>query len=264
MLLGTVARAKSAGTATVCRNNLRQLILGTQLYVGDHAVYPAYLSVDRTERLFFWSQALEDYVKSSWPATDLPGHALTGGTDRKPRGVFSCPGYDRLPGYYLHPQTTRTPLGSYAYNRAGMSAAGRGPALGVGGRIRSRTPRTAADVTHAREESVASPANLFVLADAVFVPRTDSGVVRYAGADDFSPFTLPWLAMELGIRTPNPTWEGARVATKRRHELRFNIALADGHVEMLPVKKIFSATDEVLKRWNIDNQPHRELIPTFR
>src|SRR5688572_327698 len=56
MLLGTVARAKGAGAATVCRNNLRQLILGTQLYVGEQVAYPAYLSLDRAERLFFWSQ----------------------------------------------------------------------------------------------------------------------------------------------------------------------------------------------------------------
>lgn len=265
LLMGTVVRAKSAGAATVCRNNLRQIILGTQMYVSDHEVYPAYVNLDKGGNFLFWAEALEPYVKARWPATDLPGHAMAGERGSGPRGVFACPTYDRLPGFYLNPNDTgASALGSYAYNRSGSGNAVRGPWLGLGGRARLGMPRSVADLTHTRESAVMRPVNLFSIADAVFVPRMDAGRVNYAGTDDFSVYTLPWLASELGVRAPSPIWEGARAAARRRHEMRFNIAMADGHVELLPVKKIFSASGEVLRRWNVDDAAHGDDIPVMR
>lgn len=265
MFLGTVARAKTAGTATVCRSNLRQLIVATQLYTGDHAVFPTYIAARSGEEPSFWSQALESYAKSAWPATDLIGHPFSGVEARQPRGIFNCPAYDRLPGYYLHPKHSRgAPLGSYAYNRSGTGHPVRGPALGLGGKSRARIPANPADVQPTPESAVVRPENLFAFADAAFVPRYQAGSMKYAGTDEFSPFILPWLAMELGIRSPGAIWNGARDITKRRHSARFTIAFADGHVEVLATKRIFSSADEVLRRWNIDDAPHRDEIPMLR
>ncbi|HOY56678.1 MAG TPA: DUF1559 domain-containing protein [Verrucomicrobiota bacterium] len=40
MLLPALTKAKEAGRATVCRNNMRQLMLGMMLYVDDHDCFP--------------------------------------------------------------------------------------------------------------------------------------------------------------------------------------------------------------------------------
>ena len=46
---------------------------------------------------------------------------------------------------------------------------------------------------------------------------------------------------------------------QRRHNLRFNVLLCDGHVESLDTTRLFSLRPEVMARWNNDNQPHPEL-----
>jgi hypothetical protein len=34
----------------------------------------------------------------------------------------------------------------------------------------------------------------------------------------------------------------------------------DGHLESEDVRKPFAASDAELKRWNVDNEPHRDLL----
>lgn len=46
-----------------------------------------------------------------------------------------------------------------------------------------------------------------------------------------------------------------------RHQDRMHITFADGHVESLGVEAIFVDTsDDALRRWNRDDEPHRELL----
>jgi prepilin-type N-terminal cleavage/methylation domain-containing protein len=40
MLLPALSRAREKGQATVCKNDLRQILLGVHLYVSDFGVYP--------------------------------------------------------------------------------------------------------------------------------------------------------------------------------------------------------------------------------
>ena len=50
---------------------------------------------------------------------------------------------------------------------------------------------------------------------------------------------------------------------KRRHNRSSVMAFGDGHVEKRKLVEFFDIRkDEVLKRWNNDNEPHRELIPS--
>jgi prepilin-type N-terminal cleavage/methylation domain-containing protein/prepilin-type processing-associated H-X9-DG protein len=263
MILTPLAKGKKSSHSTYCRNNLRQLSLSLSMYASDGGFYPAYVSASGRGELTYWSRAIEPYVRQAWPATDLPGARAE---DRTIRGVFACPSYDRVPGFYLNPRTaTETPLGSYGYNRSGMGRPLGGPALGVGGELRRfQVPRGPADVIYARESAVARPADFFLMADSVFMPRNYGRGTRFAGADEINPFLLPWMAMELGMRSPGPIWEGARRATKARHEGAFNAVFGDCHVEILPVKKIFAPGNETLARWNTDNLPHRELLPAMR
>jgi len=50
-----------------------------------------------------------------------------------------------------------------------------------------------------------------------------------------------------------------RVAALKSHARKFNRAFVDGHVELEDFRKPFIATDEYLRRWNTDNEPHREI-----
>ena len=50
-------------------------------------------------------------------------------------------------------------------------------------------------------------------------------------------------------------------AVSQRHDGRFNVSLCDGHVEGLSVGQLFDfRQDAALRRGNIDNLPHRELL----
>ena len=49
-------------------------------------------------------------------------------------------------------------------------------------------------------------------------------------------------------------------ATQQRHGWRFNTGFVDCHIETLrPADLWDTSNDQVLKRWNKDNLPHRDL-----
>ena len=46
---------------------------------------------------------------------------------------------------------------------------------------------------------------------------------------------------------------------RRHHQGRTNLLFCDGHVEDLKIERVFvDQSDTVLRRWNKDNEPHRE------
>ena len=48
---------------------------------------------------------------------------------------------------------------------------------------------------------------------------------------------------------------------KRRHFGKWNIVYCDGHTENLHTQKLFDYKNaELLRLWNRDHQPHRELL----
>jgi prepilin-type processing-associated H-X9-DG protein len=52
---------------------------------------------------------------------------------------------------------------------------------------------------------------------------------------------------------------------RKRHGNRWNIAFCDGHVENLPPAKLFDCrSDAIVRRWNRDNNPHREDLGGWR
>jgi prepilin-type processing-associated H-X9-DG protein len=59
----------------------------------------------------------------------------------------------------------------------------------------------------------------------------------------------------------DPFWGFAEKskAGLKNHRGKFNNAFCDGHVEPENFNKPFIDSDQYLSRWNIDNQPHREV-----
>jgi prepilin-type processing-associated H-X9-DG protein len=57
---------------------------------------------------------------------------------------------------------------------------------------------------------------------------------------------------------PQPTFSNLEQPTFKRHRGRFNRVFCDTHVETEDFKKPFDSSDDYLRRFNIDNQPHRD------
>lgn len=53
----------------------------------------------------------------------------------------------------------------------------------------------------------------------------------------------------------------ARERERKRHSGSFVTAFVDAHVEVLKPTQLFGKADHDLKRWNYDNEPHREVLP---
>ena len=77
--------------------------------------------------------------------------------------------------------------------------------------------------------------------------------------------TALWPEFGLVPRTQDPEWPLLRALTRKRHGAQFNLAFCDGHVEGLKPGQAFDVRrDDVLRRWNRDNLPHRETVPPLQ
>jgi prepilin-type processing-associated H-X9-DG protein len=62
------------------------------------------------------------------------------------------------------------------------------------------------------------------------------------------------------LNSSDSVWEELEKPAKKRHNGNANVTFCDGHTESIKLPKLFGRSDEVLKRWNIDNLPHRERL----
>jgi prepilin-type N-terminal cleavage/methylation domain-containing protein len=107
MLLPALIRAKSQAQSTQCKNNLRQVGLALQFYVGDNNHNYPYLEQIQPAWTLEWEQAVEVYFRSSW-------------TNR----AYHCPAYK---GPISFGVAGVQKAGSYAYNWQGTLTAITGP-----------------------------------------------------------------------------------------------------------------------------------------
>ena len=67
-----------------------------------------------------------------------------------------------------------------------------------------------------------------------------------------------------GVERPNYVGsKGVIRATLARHGGRYNLAFGDGHIESSHRDRLFLQTDDALRRWNNDNEPHADLLSKF-
>jgi prepilin-type N-terminal cleavage/methylation domain-containing protein/prepilin-type processing-associated H-X9-DG protein len=259
LLLPTLNRAKEQAYTTACRSNLHQLGLAFQSYLGDFQAYPP----DDAE-------ALVPYVGEKYLYIAPPGVAPSGLTLEAPQAprnsVYDCPAYDRLPAY----QSAPFDYNSYGYNHNGVASLQNTnltySGLGLGGKgvTYSLAPNAVwPSSPPIREAEVLRPADMFAMGDSPlrynYIAATQYKPVIWGDALILMP--IPKGPYSGGYSGPVCLGDGVY---QRRHNMRFNVLLCDGHVETLRIDDIFSIRPAVLARWNNDNQPHSELVMDFQ
>jgi prepilin-type processing-associated H-X9-DG protein len=250
-------RAKFAAKNTVCRNNLRQLGLALNVYISDHGVYPLVELGSGTTNHQVWWQVIGLPLVRSQAYVREDSELEVGGYFG---GVFHCPlnvGVDAMsndPGEKMEEQRTPSVL-SYAYNAWGTGT-GLLDGLGLGAiayPVATNQHRITVQVQALRESKVKAPSDMLAFGDGF----NRSSSTALDGAQSVPPvFTFgPHVAYQGAFLSRTPY---KRQASFRNHRGRFNQAFCDGHVEQADLNGKYSPSDEHLKRWNNDHEPHRD------
>ena len=244
LLLPALHRAKSSAHSAVCKSNLRQWGMAFRMYVDD------YMDVDTFEDAGDWPFRLETYTG---PKYQRVPHGIASDT----KGVRECPSYARLRS---RTGQRPSPFGreSYTWNPQGLGDLRKGPALNLG------------PLNVFREKGTVNPSDLIGLGDGLIWTYLAKGTPRPVIVIDvslLSPVSSQAMALwpEFGLqpKVEEPEYSEWRGLTRRRHGGRFNILFCDVHVENLKPQNLFDVRrSDVLRRWNRDNLPHREMLPT--
>lgn len=236
LLLMSLSSARYSARNAVCRNNLRQMSIGLHFYTSAYGVFP--LLINEQGNLA-WYQQLELPLVTVFPG-NIPTN-VSGISYRRLGGVFHCPmnsGMIRKDGVQWIVNT------SYGENIGVYGA------YGIGGDISLPQPRQPR-----RESSVVAPADMIALGDQFLRSRNPQmDAFMRDGA-----FIAPWAGDTVGFRQAF-TISPKNQASFRDHHGRCNRLFVDGHLELEDMRRTFSASDQELSRWNIDHQPHRDLL----
>ena len=250
LLLPALSRAKSKAHEIACLSNVKQLSLALGMHVDDNGYYPVFNADPElhTENRY-WHQALEPYTQAGW-------------TDK----LYKCPGYR---GLTIDGNDEATPLGSYGYNANGTKTT---PSdLGLGGALTKVSIEDANlnrpnDLLRVPESMVRNPSEMIALGDATIIWTAGALLDQLYSIDikskeAFSGMGLLDINSRYGVqRSIWPGSKGIIKATMKRHFGRYNVAYADGHVQGTNRDQLFDLEDRSLRRWNTDNEPHRNFI----
>ena len=263
LLLPALNSTRFQARNAACKNNLRQISLGLQLYVSDFSAYPPNLIwyPDRAVH-YAWYELLRDYTV---PGPHQPPLNVSGGLSViTPPKTMICP----MLAQFTTNSTEAFWWAHYGYNGGGL---GLGVEVGVQGGIgtlglgagygsRRVDPERAV-----LESAVISPSQMNALGDSMV--RSPNPALDIWFPFSFAVAHGAWSPLPPGFSRSKLSISEERLsflkARRNRfatvHHYRFNKLLCDGHVESENYSKPFLATDEYLRRWNVDNEPHREV-----
>ncbi len=230
LLLPSLARAKGSAHLAKCASNLRQISLACSMYVGDFNAYPPFAEViaePSETNLHTWPEKMAPYIAATWADP-----------------VYRCPAISRTNrgGGLREPFLTwRYATGSYDINGFGV---GLNTTYGLTDWYRSGAPA----FRGVKESDVRVPSDMIAFGDSVlpveiWAPMSRLGFALYR------------------VFSENNFWrDDVRKLHGIRHHGLSNITFADGHVEKAKTNQLFSSNNSVMRRWNRDNEPHREQL----
>ena len=264
LLLPSLSQAKNAARNAQCVNNLRQIGISFHAYIASHETPPT-LRFVRGNQGTWWFDLL-DLPRVYVPNSDFRWSAAF---DDGPRtnylgGVFRCPLNVGVGGKVTYAQTGNVveeklqPRTTYGYNAWGGDAQ-RGR-LGLGGynplaEGPTLWPNLAHNSVPARESAVKSPARFIAFGDG-FNRSTST-------PDDAAPSLAATIAPFVDLIHGTSTMSTVPFKQGRNfkaHRGRCNRLFFDGHVASEDMRKAFGTSDDEVRTWNIDNEPHRNLL----
>jgi prepilin-type N-terminal cleavage/methylation domain-containing protein/prepilin-type processing-associated H-X9-DG protein len=252
ILLPALSRAKSAADSAGCKSNLRQIMLGMNMYVQQGGTFP-------DQNILFASE-LRPYVGAPWPGNNYSNlNGVANAYLGPPQSVWACPGYNRVQGQFLSISNLTTPVaGSYGYNTQGIPASPFGErALPWGGLGCSADGSLGPPI---RENDVVCTSDMIAMADAELWPTGELADGGYSGAPSGSvALSVAFTYYQIYNEIMNGVPAGDRIvqAYPHRHGGRWNVGFVDGHVENLRPKSLFDKNNPVVaRRWYRDDQSH--------
>ena len=237
LLLLALSKSKSQAQRIQCVNNIHQLGLTLQQFVGDNQVYPLgvnpqYLKDGYPEHQTNWETALQGILNRADPVH------YPAGADPFTSGVWLCS---------VAPRPSNIPEGqgysSYGYNAYGLNT--QSDSLGLGGHYVWHEGPAKSMSPPVKDSEVVNPSGMMAIGDSF---EGGNGVIVDGG-------NFFW-------RTSNLQDRGESTARSyARHHGKANVVFCDGHVESPTLKFLFEDTsDAALVRWNRDHLPHRERL----
>jgi prepilin-type processing-associated H-X9-DG protein/prepilin-type N-terminal cleavage/methylation domain-containing protein len=221
LLLPTLSQAKGRAQRIHCVNNLHQLGVGLQVFLGNNSGYPV-MALNT-------NQGYPAYDKLWVAQLEREGLGVTNPeTNYWQKGVWLCPSArwsaTTLAGGFA--------AASYGYNRRGVLWPGNGSyEFGLAGHLDSSLH----GLTPITESEVAVPSDMIAIGDC------------YSGTVELVRRKVAEQATHGNILT--------------LHQGRANVVFCDGHVESPTLKFLFEDTsDAALARWNRDHLAHRDRL----
>ncbi|MBN8247118.1 MAG: DUF1559 domain-containing protein [Verrucomicrobia bacterium] len=235
LLLPALSRAKDAAYAARCRSNLHQLGLALGMYVGDFRHYPGMRPSPKMPG-GHWADYLGPYCASRW-------------TDP----LFLCPAYRGM----TLVSDEALPVGSYGYNANGVQWWFSDLGLSaINVNDGTTVPMPESRILHPAGMMAVGDANLYQIPGHVL-----STTYRVTAPDSISGWALLDLTAQRTVGQPvHPDRLRTEAAAGRRHGGRTQVVFCDGHVESPSNRQLYSSSDEALRRWNNDHQPHRDAL----
>ncbi len=235
LLMPTLSRSKTKAQQMRCVNNLRQLGIGFQNFVGENHAYPSLIDPTNSEDPGTWIIQLERGGFGN--STAIPNDLLR-------TGIWHCP---TAPLKMAPPSDAD--FSSYGYNALGVARPGwpgnHNNPLGLrGSEVPGSTfipgvPGTRPRYSPVNESEVAVPAEMMAIGESF------NGGIRF---DRWNRFN---------VHSYDRHWR----AGLTRHRGRLNVLFCDGHVESPTAQFVLEDTsDAALVRWNRDHQPHRDAL----
>jgi prepilin-type processing-associated H-X9-DG protein/prepilin-type N-terminal cleavage/methylation domain-containing protein len=230
--LAALSSASQTSRQVYCVNNVRQLELALQQFMGENRVYPLAQDTEfdlngQPTRSTTWVDALNQQLGDKSFGT---------------KGVWLCPGVK-----------SKGILGqsfmSYGYNAFGAGA--NSNSLGLGGTYgfphTVQFGPTGIPILKPpiNQSAVVSPSDMMAIGDGFHGSGSkifggQGFLWRHDGYVGFSDTTT---------------------ASYARHQGKANVAFCDGHIESPKLQFLFTDTsDKALVRWNRDHLPHREQL----